>query len=215
MLYSSRSWWHPTRILEIWRPDTPWQTSRSKLSVAGNRASNHKILATPLSLTCARTRVKCVLAYTNGESHCSQSLAKYLPGSTGSCQLSLKKANPRHSVASEPTEARQTWCMSSVNSMWSAESIARFSVLFLPPSRRLLTQWAEQDYGSSWNDLAVSKFSWDVDPVARKPALHDQTQLWTVGGLSKMSTTWSKVVSWQGLSSAFSLAWCASKQLLT
>ena len=56
------------------------------------------------------TKVKSLTAPITGESPYSTSLANYL------AEFCSKKISPRASVASEPTETRWTWCVSSVNS---------------------------------------------------------------------------------------------------
>lgn len=70
------------------------------------------------------------------------SLAKYLPGScsTGSFQPLLKKSAPRASAASEPPEARWTWCSSSANFRRSAANKTRISMLLLLTLQKHLTR---------------------------------------------------------------------------
>ena len=51
---------------------------------------------------------------------------------------------------------------------------------FLDLTKKFLTQWAWQDYGSSWSDMAIDQFSTLDGPDAQEPVRPDQTQWWSV-----------------------------------
>ena len=51
---------------------------------------------------------------------------------------------------------------------------------FFDLTKKLLTQWVWQDYGSSWSDLAIDQFSTFDGPDAQEPVRPDQTQWWPV-----------------------------------
>ena len=78
------------------------------------------------------------------ESTYSPSQGECLPESCSqdSYQPSPKESSPRASVTLQPTEAGQTWCTSSINSMINAKHKTRNYTPPLPASQKLLTQQA-------------------------------------------------------------------------
>ena len=81
----------------------------------------------------------CLTAPIIWESPYSPSLTMHLPESCSTSEYlpSPTKASQRASVASEQTEARQTWCQTSVNSSKNAKNKALNSMLHLSTSQML------------------------------------------------------------------------------
>ena len=105
------------RNLEEWRPNAPCQAPQSSCLLLGAWQVVTRFFAT-IIIALYKKRVKSAI---------------------GSYQPSSKENLPRASVESEPTEAKPTWCSSSVNSRKNSNNKTRDSMLLLSASQKLLT----------------------------------------------------------------------------